>query len=172
MLTNPDSHIGVAMLSLSPELFNGVLLQNGIARIPVAERKFGLPAGNLLMPLRQIRNVLVRQSRVQSLQCLANVAVNRNMSFLVLVNFGCVNVDMHDLAVLRKLFQLARDSIIKTHPERQQQVRLVDRIVGVDSAVHAQHVQRLGMSPRENSQTHHRHRDRNAGPQSELREFF
>ena len=48
---------------------------------------------------------------------------------------------MNDLGVLGKRLQLAGHTVIKTHAQRQQQVAIADRLVGVDAAVHAQHVQ-------------------------------
>ena len=79
---------------------------------------------------------------------------------------------MNDLAVLGELFQLAGHTVIEANTKGQQQIRLVNRIIRVNRSVHSQHVQRLGMSPWENAQTHHGHGNRNAGLQGELCEFF
>ena len=60
---------------------------------------------------------------------------------LVLVDLRRVDVDVHDLAVLGELADLAGDAVVEADAQGQQQVGLVDGVVGVDGAVHAEHLQ-------------------------------
>ncbi len=77
----------------------------------------------------------------QVLQGLADVADDGQVRDLVLVDLRRIDVDVDDLAVLGELADLAGDAIVEADAERQQQVGLVDGVVGVDGAVHAEHLQ-------------------------------
>ena len=59
------------------------------------------------------------------------------MGELVLVDLGGVDVDVDDPAVLGKLAELAGDAVVEPDAQGQEQVGLVDRVIGVDGAVHA-----------------------------------
>ena len=63
------------------------------------------------------------------------------MGHLVLVDLRRIDVDVDDLAVLGELADLAGDAVVEADAEGQQQVGLVDGVVGVDGAVHAEHLQ-------------------------------
>ena len=54
---------------------------------------------------------------------------------------GPVLVDVHDLAVLGKLAQLSGNPVVEADAQGQEEVRLVDGVIGVDGAVHAEHLQ-------------------------------
>ena len=72
-------------------------------------------------------------------------------------------IDVHgdDLSVLCKLFHLAGHPIVETDTESQQQIRMVDGIIGVKGSVHPQHVQAEFFLAGKCSQPHqcHGHRD-------------
>ncbi len=56
------------------------------------------------------------------------------------------------LPCLAELGDLAGHAVVEPHAEGEQQIGLVDRVVGVDAAVHAEHVERqrivAGKAPR------------------------
>ena len=71
-----------------------------------------------------------------------HVAAHRDVGRLVLVQLRGVDVDVDDLAVLGELFELAGHAVVEPHAQGDQQVGFVDGVVGVDAAVHAEHVER------------------------------
>ena len=122
MLAHTDRNISVHGVRLTPKFVNRILLQNCVTSIGIAERKLGLPASNLMRPLGQIRNVFLSQSGIQGHESFFHIRMNRDVCFFVLVDFGWIDIDMHDLAVLCEFFQLAGYSVIKPHAECEQQV--------------------------------------------------
>ncbi len=78
---------------------------------------------------------------IRSCKAVAQVAADREVGDLVLVDLRRIDVDVHDLAVLGELADLAGDAVVEAHAEGQQQVGFVDGVVGVDGAVHAEHLQ-------------------------------
>ena len=66
MLANADGNVGVFILSLSPEFFDGVLLQNAVAGAGVTERVGGFPLRDLLVPFCEVGNVFVCECSVES----------------------------------------------------------------------------------------------------------
>ena len=74
--------------------------------------------------------------------------------------------------MLCKFSQLASHSVVEADAKRQQQIGLVDRIVGVNGSVHSQHVERLRVCARENAETHDSHGNRDARAESEACELF
>ena len=85
------------------------------------------------------------------------------MGDLVLVDLRRVDVDVDDLAVLGELADLAGHAVVEAHAEGQQQVGLVDRVVGVDGAVHAEHLQAEVVVGREAAEAVQRQADGDAG---------
>src|SRR5262249_214615 len=74
-------------------------------------------------------------------QALADITNDGNVRHLDLVDLGWIDVDVYDLAVLRKLPDLAGDTVVEADAEGQEQVGLVDGVVGVHGAVHSEHLQ-------------------------------
>ena len=97
-----------------------------------------------------------------------DVGVHRHVGELVLVDLRGVDLDVNDPAMLGKLTELAGDPIVKSNAQGQEKVGLVDGIIRVDRAVHAEHIERQIMVARNRPQTVHRHRDRNAGLGGEI----
>ena len=71
---------------------------------------------------------------------MADIGHHRQPCSLDLVDLRRVDVDVDDLAVLGELADLARHAVVEADAEGQQQVGFVDGIVGVNGAVHAEHV--------------------------------
>ena len=87
-----------------------------------------------------------------------DVAVNRYMCEFIFIDLGGVDIDVHDLAVLGELGELAGDPVVEPHAQGQQQVGLVDGVVRIDRAVHAQHVEREVVVAGQGAQAVHGHR--------------
>jgi hypothetical protein len=87
------------------------------------------------------------------------------------VDLRGVDVDVHDARARRKRLELAGDAVVEPHAEGHQQVGLVDGIVGVDGAVHAEHLQRVGVVAGERAEAHQRRRDGRAGAAREFAEL-
>ena len=79
---------------------------------------------------------------------------------------------MHNATVFAKLFELTRHPIIKTHAKCQQQIRVIDGVIGVNRPVHPQHLQRLWISLRKNTQPHQRLCHGNARLAGKLAKLF
>ena len=95
-----------------------------------------------------------------------------DVSELVLVDLRSVDVDVDDPAVLGELAELAGDAVVEPDAEGQQQVGLVDGVIRVDRAVHAQHVEREVMVAGDRPQPVHGHRDGDARLGGELAQLF
>ena len=94
------------------------------------------------------------------------------MRKLVLVDLGGVDVDVDDPPVLGELAELAGDPIVEPDAERQEQVGLVDGVVGVDRPVHAQHLEREIVVAGDRSQPMHGHGDGDPGLGGELAQLL
>ncbi len=94
------------------------------------------------------------------------------MRELVLVDLGGVDVDVDDPAVLGELAELAGDAIVEPDAEGQEQVGLVDGVVGVDRAVHAEHVEREVVVAGDGTQPMHGHGDGDARLGGELAQLL
>ena len=92
-----------------------------------------------------------------------DVADDRQVGGLVLVDLRRIDVDVDDLAVLGELAHLAGHAVVEADAEGQQQVGVVDGVVGVDGAVHAEHLQAEEMLAGEAAQAEQRQGDGNAG---------
>ena len=81
---------------------------------------------------------------------------------------GVIDIDMHDRAVFTKLLNLAGYAIIKAHSDREKEVRLVRRIIGINSAMHSQPFESQGMVLRKPADSHESRCDGNLRSLSEF----
>ena len=65
--------------------------------------------------------------------------------------------------------QVPRHAVVEARAHRDQAVALLHRVVGVGTAVHAEHVQRLGVVLVERAQPQQRRRARDVGLAGRLR---
>ena len=128
--------------------------------VVVAERLVALPGGDLAVPLGQVGRRL--DDLVQLAQGVLHVADDRQIGLLDLVDLRGVDVDVDDLRPAGELRDLAGHAIVEPHAQGQQQIGVVDRVVGVDAAVHAEHVQRERIVAGEAAQAHQRRGHGNA----------
>ena len=88
--------------------------------------------------------------------------MNRQHGLLVLVQFGWVDIDMNDLAMLGKLAELSGHPVIEANTKGEKQIGFIDGVVGIDGAVHAKHVEAEVMIVWETTQAQQGHRDRDS----------
>mmetsp|Transcript_9263 Transcript_9263/g.18396 ORF Transcript_9263/g.18396 Transcript_9263/m.18396 type:complete len:223 (-) Transcript_9263:621-1289(-) len=74
----------------------------------------------------------------------------------VLIDLCWVNIDVNNASTSSKFFQLSSHTIIKTHTDRQEQIRLMNSIVCSHSTVHSQHLQCHWILFWEGSKSHQR----------------
>ena len=168
MLADARGHDELALRDRRKPLEH-VLGLDQVVAVRIGHRIAGAPLVDLLVPLAPVAG---GDPGVDRLQERLDVGVNRYMCELIFVDFGCVDVDVHDLAVLGKLAELPGDAVVKPHAQGQQQVGVVDRVIGVDRAVHSQHVEREVMIAGHRAQAVHGHRHGNARPRGELAQLL
>jgi hypothetical protein len=86
----------------------------------------------------------------------------------VLVDLGRIELAVNLLRARRVRLELAGDAVVEAHPERDDEVRLLDRSVDPGFAVHAHHPERQRVARREAAQAEQRRRDRDARLLDEL----
>ena len=124
-----------------------MLGQDRLGHVGILERLGFAPVVDLPHPIgvataaHEVRVRIFAEHRIDLLQSVAHIAVNRHVSELVLVNLGGVDVDVDDLAVLGELGELAGDAVVEADAEGEEEVGIVDGVVGVHGAVHAHHVE-------------------------------
>jgi len=64
-------------------------------------------------------------------QDMLGVADHRDVDVDVLGDAGRVDVDVDDLRIRRECAEFAGDAIVETGADRNQQVRFLDRVIGV-----------------------------------------
>jgi hypothetical protein len=109
---------------------------------------------------------------IQLADCVLHVAAYRNVGRLVLIELRRIDIDVDDLGVLGERFELAGHAIVEPHAQGNQQIAVTHRPIGIDAAVHPQHVETERVVIWKGAQAHHRHRDGNAGLLHQLAQFF
>ena len=74
----------------------------------------------------------IAQNRQRPFQIAENFVVDAN----IFVDFGGVNLEVHNLSVGREIRNLAGNSVAETHADANQQVAILNRHVGAVTAVH------------------------------------
>ena len=146
MLADPRRDDGVvetpAVAADLPEPVDGVLGDDGIVAIRVAQRLGFAPFLDLPQPVGiRILQLGGPQDLEQVLQGLPQIADDRVLGRLDLVDLRGIDVDVHNLAVLGELADLARNAVVEADTQGEQEIGLVDRVVGEHRAVHAEHLQ-------------------------------
>jgi hypothetical protein len=126
------------------DLLNHVVRLDQLAAPVVIHRVTALQLGDVRMPRRPV----TPEARTLALQ--AQLCERRPqqshmtpLHALDLVDLRSVNVHVRDaLRVARELGRHARDAIVEAGAEAEQEIAVVDGIVGERRAVHAEHVQR------------------------------
>ena len=137
--------------------------------IVILQRILGLEFFAVGRPLGDVR---LLNDLVEFIEDLLDVAADRDVGRFVLVQFRCIDVDMHDLGVLGERFDVTRDAIVKAHAQRDQQIAIAYRIIRVGRAVHPQPIHRLFMVRRDRTDSHDRRRHRDARLGQQLTQFL
>ena len=169
MLPDADADHHVAVAGQLPQLLNRRLRQDAGSLFVVMKRVLLFPSRDLTMPIGDILGRL--DHFVQFGEREFDVADDRDVGFLVLVDFRRIDIDVDDLAMLGELRHLAGHAVVEANAEGQQQIGLVDGQVGIDAAVHAQHVERQRFFVGKSAQAHQRHGDGNLGLADQLPQF-
>ena len=157
-----------------PQPVDGVLRQDGVVAVGELQRLGFAPVVDLPHPVGElaaarqvgVRLLVEQRSAGRRGRALTSPWIGE-VGDLVLVDLRRIDVDVDDLAVLGELADLAGDAVVEADAEGQQQVGFVDGVVGVDGAVHAEHLQAEVVLAGEAAQAVQRQGDRNAGPLGE-----
>ena len=100
-------------------------------------------------------------SRQEPVEDGAHVADDAHVDRDVLVDLGRVDLDVDLLRVRRVRLQVAGDAVVEAHPQRDQQIGLLDGGVHPRLAVHPHHAEVQRVRRREGADAEQRHRDGN-----------
>ncbi|CSE73632.1 Uncharacterised protein [Shigella sonnei] len=76
------------------------------------------------------------------------------MRLLDFTQLCAIDIDMNNFGIRTELLGFANRPVIKTRTEHNQQIRLLQNIVGTAHAVHPQHTQRQRMRFWQHAQRH------------------
>jgi len=100
------------------------------------------------------------EPRQRRLDRSADVAVDAHRRALDLAELGAVHVHVYDARVRAERRGLADRAVVEAHPEREQQIALVEHQVGERGGVHAHHAEREWMLGWQDAETVQRRCDR------------
>ena len=148
VLTDPGGDDGFA-LGQAAELLDHLLGHDPAGYGRVGKRVFLSPALDFFPPFLetfgQVGVGALGEKLVEVPQRKPDIGEDGKMHDFVFVEFGGVDVDMHDGGLLGELGNLAGDAVIKADAEGQEKVGIVHRIVGIHRAVHAEPFEGLGI---------------------------
>ena len=104
-----------------------------------------LYAGRLIKLGKPLPVGILFHQRQQSLQGSLGIAVDSGVGGYVLVELGCIDIDMHDSGLWSIGFYIAGDAVVETHAYGYDEVGTVGVDIRADIAVHTEHslVQRM-----------------------------
>ena len=171
MLAHPDGDDCVALGGQPRQLRDRLLGEDaGIGGV-VGKRVFPLPFRDPFVPRPEIGGGGL-DDFVELAKGLLDVGDDRDVDDLVLVELGRIDIDVDDEAVLGEGRHLSRHPIVEADAEGEEEIGLVDGVVGVDAAVHAEHVERQRGVCRVGPEPHEGHRHRDPGASGELAELL
>ena len=173
MLTDVGSHKGLA-LGHFIELFNHVL-RHDVVFLLVTQGFATTPLFDLLPPVRHFRISL--EAAVEQLEHLINdivdVTDDRHIDLDPLGDRRRIDVDVDDTTLLTtEMLGIADDSVVKASTDRQDHVGVVHCVVGFESAVHAEHANKLAVGGRIATQPHQGIGHREIQLARQLRQLF
>ncbi len=129
----------------SKECLDDTLGFDDIAVLAISQGHLLFPGIDLIEPFLTLGfiqlKLLFLQQAVDILQGDFGVTHDRQVHNDVLIDGRRVHVDVNDLGIGRKGFDLARHAVVKTHTHGDQKIAMADGHVGVIGAVHAQHAE-------------------------------
>ena len=173
VLADAGGNDGLALRD-AVDLFDDVVRLDELALAIVVHRILLLELGQVRQPLGTIAleagALAVQRERAQRLRQHAHVAP---LHALDLVDLGAVDVEVRDgLGARRELRRHAGDAIVKTRADGDQEVAVVDRVVGEGRAVHAQHAHRQRIGGVHGADAHERGDHRNVESLGELAQLL
>ena len=154
VLPHPRADHRLALRHLAEQL-HGVLWHDVIGRVREGEGELLALFLDLLDPVAEVQlGLLAANELVERAKRRLDVAEDSCVRLLVLANLRGIDVDVHDGGALRERLELTRHAIVEAHAEGEQEVARVDGVVGVDGAVHAEHVEAQGIARRVATKTH------------------
>ena len=152
----------VAVRRQPPQLADGVLRQDAVE---IAGRsgtgRACFQAAILRMPLAQVVRRLRPPCSARASTYFRSLTIGRSGFLILLISEGSMST-WTILPCLANSRDLAGHAVVEPHAEGQQQVGVVDGVVGVDAAVHAEHVERQRIVAGEAAQAHQGHGHGNA----------
>ena len=171
VLADPDGDDRVA-LGRQPRQLRDRLLGEDAGVVGVeSERVFPLPFRDPVVPGAEIGGRCL-DDLVELPEGLLDVGHDRDVDDLVLVDFGRIDVDVDDESMLGEGRHFPGDPVVEADAEGEEEIGLVDGVVGVDAAVHAEHVERERVVGRIGPEPHEGHRHRDPGASGELAELL
>mmetsp|Transcript_25362 Transcript_25362/g.80244 ORF Transcript_25362/g.80244 Transcript_25362/m.80244 type:complete len:427 (+) Transcript_25362:2029-3309(+) len=120
-----------------------ILRHDLVVHLRVGHGELALLLRELLAPRGEVKlDVLLLHHVVEDAHAREDVRGNGHVCLLVLVELSGVDVDVADRRARGEALELAGDAVVKAHPKGEEQIGLVDRVVGVHRAVHAEHAER------------------------------
>ena len=171
VLAHADGNHRVLLGREPRECLDGLLGKDARIRRVEGIRILFLPLGDPRVPRGEIGRRRL-DDRVELAERGLDVRHDRHVDEFVLVDLGRVDVDVDDEPVLGEGLDLARDTVVEPHAHGDQEVGLVDRVVGVDAAVHAEHVERERVVAGVGPEPHQGHGDGDAGLPGERAEIL
>ncbi len=158
MLADVRADDRVAAGRLTQRLDHVLRLDLGVGAVLVAERMALAPQTDPRPPLLQARRVGFERAVLgsQPRQDVGRVTDDRDVGRYVLGDLGWVDVDVDELRPRGELRELAGDPVVEAGADRDDQVRLVHRVIGRARPVHAEHPQPLLVRSGERAQSHRR----------------
>ena len=99
-------------------------------------RELALQIGHQLTPVGPVSCVSLRD---QLRQHFGHVALNRHVRLFDFTQLGAVDIHVNNFGVRAELLGFANRPVIKTCAHNNQQIRLLQDVVGAARTVHAQH---------------------------------
>ncbi len=157
------------------EFLNDLLWHDPTGDVRVGKRIFFPPNLDFLPPFletfRQVRVGTLGEKLIQVLQRKPDIGENGEVDDFVFVQLRSIDIDMNDGGFFGELRDFSCDAIIKADAEGKKQIAIVNRIVGINGAVHTEPFEGLGIIFRKAAYAHESRCDRDAGRTGKLEEI-
>ena len=165
VLANARGDNGLS-LGQAAELLNDLLGHDASGDGSVGEGIFFSPPFNLFAPLGPSFGKMgvgtAGEKLVQAFEGEADIGQDGQSDDLILVELGSIDIDVNDGGSFGELGNFSRDAVIEANAESKQEIGFVDRIIGVDGAMHPEPLERLGVGFGKAADSHQRGGDGDA----------
>ena len=176
MLADAGGHVEVGVLGEFVELFDDELGgDEGRVLVLVGHRGILFPLGDLGVPsgvaLAAFLVAGLVEEEVKFGEGEFDVGLDGEADELIFINFGVVDVDVDDGAVLAEFFDFAGDAVVEADAEGEEEVGFVGGVIGGDGAVHAEPLEGEGVGFGEGADAHEGGGDGDLGALGEFEQF-